>query len=244
MHKNNPISAFTLIELSIAIIIIGLIVGGVLGGQSLIESGKRQALVNQVNSFKTALKAFQLEYDALPGDMGDATSYWSGTANGNNDRRITGWNTEGVRAWQQLSLAEIIPGGYNGSDNGNFLEPGVNVPVASTGENHSYNLAYITSGSYGRIGHGLQLGSSRVSNGTDIVLRLPVLSSQDTYKLDKKIDDGLASQGHMFGVDGNPLGNTACTDAANSATSATYYISRDDPLSTSRGCRIIFWIDR
>lgn len=62
-------SAFTLIELAIIIVIIGLITAAVLGAQSLIESSKINAQVAQLEEFDKATNAFVLEYDALPGDI-------------------------------------------------------------------------------------------------------------------------------------------------------------------------------
>ena len=61
--------AFSLIELSIVLIIIGLLVAGVTGGKSLIESAKIRALYNEANSWKQAVSIFYVAKDRLPGDL-------------------------------------------------------------------------------------------------------------------------------------------------------------------------------
>ena len=60
---------FTLIELSIVIVIIGLIVAGVVGGQALVRQAKLKTIVSDYNSYEVALNTFRLEYNALPGDI-------------------------------------------------------------------------------------------------------------------------------------------------------------------------------
>lgn len=67
---------FTLVELSIVIIIIGLITGGVLGAQSLIKSAKISSTVKEIQQMGMAIKAFKLEYDELPGTLHNARDYW------------------------------------------------------------------------------------------------------------------------------------------------------------------------
>ncbi len=84
--KNNR--AFTLIELSIVLVIISLIVGGVIGGKSLIDSAKISKQITQFGELTTAINNFDLQYDALPGDFREANAYWSTTSSGNGDGNI------------------------------------------------------------------------------------------------------------------------------------------------------------
>lgn len=63
------ILAFSLIELSIVLIIIGLLVAGVTGGASLIESAKRRALINEINNYKQAFLSFYAKNGRYPGDL-------------------------------------------------------------------------------------------------------------------------------------------------------------------------------
>lgn len=62
-------SAFTLIELSIVLVIIGLIIGGILTGQDLINAATIRAQVSQISEFTTAVNTFKVKYNYLPGDM-------------------------------------------------------------------------------------------------------------------------------------------------------------------------------
>ncbi len=68
-NKNKENFGFSLIELSIVLIIIGLLVAGVTGGASLIESAKIRAVANEVLNYKQALNAFYAARGRLPGDL-------------------------------------------------------------------------------------------------------------------------------------------------------------------------------
>jgi len=164
-------SGFTLVELAIAMVIIGLITAGILGGQSLIESAKIGSVMSDIGKYRTSINAFKLEYDGLPGDITDATEYWgeipsmtaatcrtdagtgTQTCDGDgdkgfdyvfsgNDSRHEPW-----RAWQHLSNAEILPGNYTGISStdcslANFCtDPGVNAPESAI-DNASWHLFY------------------------------------------------------------------------------------------------------
>src|ERR1035441_8304528 len=62
-------SGFTLIEMAIVLVIIGLIVGGVLVGQDLIKAAEVRAQISQIEKYNTAVNTFRGKYDALPGDI-------------------------------------------------------------------------------------------------------------------------------------------------------------------------------
>lgn len=61
---------FTLVELSIVLVIIGLLVGGILVGQSLIDAAKLNSLVRQFQQYDAAANSFKSKYKFLPGDAG------------------------------------------------------------------------------------------------------------------------------------------------------------------------------
>jgi prepilin-type N-terminal cleavage/methylation domain-containing protein len=67
--QNNTKQGFTLIELSIVLVIIGLIVGGVLVGQDLIRAAGVRAQITQIEKYNQAVNTFRGKYDALPGDL-------------------------------------------------------------------------------------------------------------------------------------------------------------------------------
>jgi len=61
-------NGFTLVELSIVLVIIGLLIGGILVGQSLIDSAKLQSFVRQMQQYDAALLTFYTKYKSIPGD--------------------------------------------------------------------------------------------------------------------------------------------------------------------------------
>ncbi|NHZ39610.1 prepilin-type N-terminal cleavage/methylation domain-containing protein [Massilia aquatica] len=103
---------FTLVEIAIVLVIIGLLLGGVLKGQGLIDSAKVKNIIQQSNSLSAAVNAYQDKFRALPGDDVQATTHVAGaTANGNGDGQIT----EYLAAPQHLALSGFITGAYNGT---------------------------------------------------------------------------------------------------------------------------------
>ena len=109
---------FTLVEISIVIVLIGLILAGVTAGNSLVRSARIRAALQESDSYITAVQTFYLQYNALPGDMGNASSYWPTAANGNGDKLIGKElisEPESYAAFKQLALNGLIPGSYTGS---------------------------------------------------------------------------------------------------------------------------------
>ena len=84
--NHAPASGFTLVELSIVLVILGLLVGGVLTGQSLIHAAELRAVTTEHDKFVTAINTFRDKYMALPRRMSNAVRYWGamdgGTADG------------------------------------------------------------------------------------------------------------------------------------------------------------------
>jgi prepilin-type N-terminal cleavage/methylation domain-containing protein len=82
MTSSQKHAAFTLIEISIVLVIIGLIVGGVLVGRELIKAAEIRASISQIDKYNQATLAFQLKYNGLPGDLQNATSFGMTNAQG------------------------------------------------------------------------------------------------------------------------------------------------------------------
>src|ERR1019366_6843373 len=68
-------AGFTLIEMSIVLVIIGLIVGSVLVGRDLIRAAELRSVISEVEKYKTAVMTFKGKYDCLPGDCANATTF-------------------------------------------------------------------------------------------------------------------------------------------------------------------------
>ena len=98
---------FTLIEIAIVLIIIGLLIGGVLKGQSMIQNARVKRLVSDVDGLRAAALSYQDRFRMLPGDENDPNTPTGDTNNGDNNGRFnenTGW------VMQDLHLALILPG--------------------------------------------------------------------------------------------------------------------------------------
>src|SRR5882724_8938540 len=88
MNRNKN-QGFTLIEIAIVLVIIGLLLGGVLKGQELITSARVRNLISQQDGVKAAFFGFQDRFRALPGDYAQATVNIVGvTQNGNGNGQI------------------------------------------------------------------------------------------------------------------------------------------------------------
>ncbi len=140
-------SGFSLVELSIVLVILGLLTGGILAGQSLIRAAELRAVSAEYARYITAFQAFRDKYFQLPGDMTNATSFWGSAGGAGNDATCqaaahTGTltcngdgdgglfqNSNGVQeqyhAWQHLANAGLIEGSYTAA-NGQYI--GVTVP--------------------------------------------------------------------------------------------------------------------
>ena len=120
---------FTLVELSIVLVIIGLIVGGVLTGRDLIKAAEIRAQISQIEKYQTAVNTFKLKYGYLPGDIPDPTASAFGFAargtlpgEGNGDGIIGGYCCGGeagwvmfgepLMFWVDLSKAGLIEGSF------------------------------------------------------------------------------------------------------------------------------------
>jgi len=222
---------FTLIELSIVLIIISLIVGGIVGGKSLIRSAEINSIVSEANSFYAALNTFLDQYDALPGDMNNASQYWASATDGNGDGEIR--DNERFYSWQDLSLSEILQATFTG-DPGSPVkaEIGSNVP-ASDMDGGGYSLRYIFAATFGKTGNTIELGSwtsldAPITSGA-------LLAAKEAKLIDKKMDDGVADKGKVFGIDSD---NVAGCSAIYSAASGTYQLSNADIT-----CRMHFWLE-
>jgi prepilin-type N-terminal cleavage/methylation domain-containing protein len=119
MHKQN---GFTLIEIAIVLVIIGLLLGGILKGQELITSARVRNLISQQDGVKAAFFGFLDRYRAYPGDYGqtEARANIPGCAacsGGNNNGQIQsvaggGVIDEQIAVWEHLSRAGFINGNY------------------------------------------------------------------------------------------------------------------------------------
>ena len=116
----NKQAGFTLIELAIVLVIIGLLLGGVLRGQELINSAKVKNMARDFQNVQVYIYGYQDKFKALPGDDSAAANHLAGlgatVTNGNGNGVIAGnWDTatdtdDSCRLWQHVRLAGLAPG--------------------------------------------------------------------------------------------------------------------------------------
>lgn len=114
-HKQ---SGFTLLEVAIVMVVLGLLLGLTLKGQELINNSRVKSLADDFKSIQVALYGYQDRFRALPGDDRHASSHLpdAGTPvhNGNGDEIINGdWSSrsgETFNLWQHIRLAGFIQG--------------------------------------------------------------------------------------------------------------------------------------
>lgn len=108
---------FTLVELAIVLVIIGIILGAVLKGQELINNAKMKRLYNAQREIMAGVYTYYDRYGKYPGDDPTASTRW-GVTGGNGDGLINGFTincgpgvtTETCQAWLHMRLANILTG--------------------------------------------------------------------------------------------------------------------------------------
>ncbi len=250
--------AFSLVELSIVLVILGLLTGGILAGQSLIRASELRSVTSDFQRYTAATNTFRDKYFALPGDMNNATSFWGkdttstsacagasgsagtpGTCNGNGDGWIGTDHLENYRAWQQLAMAGLIEGTYvgfvNPVANATPPTPGVAVPKSKMG--NAYWVAAQLSQS---TAVNFELGYSDLSDvrynwltftGVNSVYWIGggILKPEEAWNIDTKMDDGIPGTGKVRSGHNSP----SCASTTVSTT-AVYALT-----NTSKSCGII-----
>ena len=109
---------FTLIEIAIVLVIIGLLLGGVLKGQELIQNARVRNIITQQDGIKAAFFGFQDRYRGIPGDYlpssANANIPGANPSCGGDGNSLIDTPTESICVWYQLSKAGFITGNYSG----------------------------------------------------------------------------------------------------------------------------------
>ena len=216
MNQVKTNKGFTLVELAIVMTIIGLLIGGILKGQELMNNARVTATIAQVRSYEAAMTTFQDTYQALPGDMPNAAARIAGARTGPTgttlgDSRIgsgapeahqSATTTEPTIFWQHMALTNLISGV---------------VPTSATvawGESHP--AARIGGGFHAKSSDGAAaspwIGTRPQGNvfvlqqtvNTDLgnTAGVQVLSPLRAAQIDRRMDDGQPSTGFVraYGV--------------------------------------------
>jgi len=136
---------FTLIELSIVLVIVGLIAGGVLVGRDLIKSAEIRAQVSQIEQYNTAVRTFQLKYGGFPGDLSaDKVSAFGFTVVPTRNGTMGEGNGDGlITPYGYTSLVAYTAACCNSGETAWFWEDlSINSGMISGNFNYASNVAY------------------------------------------------------------------------------------------------------
>jgi prepilin-type N-terminal cleavage/methylation domain-containing protein len=131
-------AGFTLVEIAIVLVIIGLLLGGILKGQEMITQAKIKNVVNDFNGITAAVNSYQDRYRSLPGDDLNASTRWAGAFSGNGDGQIGATTdtynaaaalpavgtSETLKFWWHLRLAGFVGGTTAATSISSVQQPG------------------------------------------------------------------------------------------------------------------------
>lgn len=248
--------AFSLVELSIVLVILGLLTGGILAGQSLIRAAELRSVSADLQRHQAAFMTFRDKYFALPGDMPNATRFWGAahatpatcrttssttatTCDGDGNGIIYSMDggttlSEYFHAWKHLANAGLIEGTYTGVTGAGSTfdcEPGTNCPRGKL-SNSAYSMGYV-----GVVGSGDTTffegtyGNLFWAGGNTIGdASGTIFRPEEMWNIDVKLDDGKPAYGKLRSVESF----TGCNTTTVAAT-AEYTLT-----STTQACAIMY----
>ena len=187
MPTQSSKAGFSLVELSIVLVILGLLTGGVLTGQSLIRAAEIRSVSTQLEGVQTASFTFRDKYFAMPGDLVNPQNFWAGAA------AAAATHGSGIieaaersDALQQLAFAGLIEGNYLNTEPATFVigQQAMRAKVTPAG------IAFGT-GTTARPTW-LQYGAVLANDLDGQVLR-----PEEAWNVDTKMDDGIPDSGFI-----------------------------------------------
>lgn len=239
--------AFTLIEISIVLVIVGLLAGVILLSAEMIRAAEIRAEINRLTSYRVALRSFELKYEGLPGDfdlpgvIADVPDAHLGNGNGYLENLALG--VEWITAWEHLSKAGLISGYFDGQ----FVidgprgqcKPDRSCPTTAFNRTTVYMLANVDF-------NGALYGSPYSTdpeaiavitwNGYDTTSETGYLRVAETFALDSKLDDGQPDTGLVLTINSSRAAD-GCVDGTPVVTDGTV---RYRVESTAEECQLIY----
>lgn len=214
----RALSGFTLLEISVVLIIIALIAGGVLMGRDMVASATIRAQISQMEKFQLATSQFHKKYGFLPGDIPDpqATSFGfiprGGAQAGDGNGLLEGRGAnpgyvlspgENAVFWVDLSAAGLLDKKFNtarqilqGDDELPHLKRNLYFPKAKISPD-SYVFTWSDMGkNFFNIGKlfALSEGLGKLGSGAES------MTSAQAHAIDKKMDDGIPTMGKVLAI--------------------------------------------
>jgi Tfp pilus assembly major pilin PilA len=265
--NSNAFSAFTLVELAIVIVIIGLLVGGVLAGQELIKQAKWRSAMKEIEGYKGAMATFFGKYDCLPGDCAQGFRFFGASCgtdviiasspasarngcNGNGDKVIT--TAEGQLSWKHLSFGKMIKGSFTSPYVG-LVATNVNIPSSAIADNVGTSIFFSQGNPSTTTACGFQYCAGEMNvrggmlgknvfnmgntNQSSEFSRGAFMTPIDMFEFDVKFDDGLYYSGAISGFNG---GLSATEWGTCVDHNNRVYANNNVTHQNKPGCRIVF----
>lgn len=219
MIERQKAAGFTLVELAIVMVIIGLLIGGILKGGELIQSAKINSTIKEVQSIQSAMNTFRDKYNAMADDMRTATisipacSADNFCMNGDGDGRVglaaypqlsfvVSDQPEPTQFWKHLALADLITG-IDTSANWTQPEGGRTHPKSAMGGAYEF---FYTPNLYGRWPtHVLRMNRMVITSSTGTT-NIGVVSPHEAAQFERKMDDGNSRTGDLIVWEHGDLG--------------------------------------
>jgi prepilin-type N-terminal cleavage/methylation domain-containing protein len=204
-------NGFTLVEIAIVMIIVGLLIGGTFGGMKLIENMQVNKTVQDLKAIESAALTFKDTYGRLPGDivnpaarLPNCTAAPCSTAgNGNRRYDFTTWSEaltatmEKYTFWSHLQAADLLSMGTKNTTTMDFGEGQPDGPLSGYRLVSNGNSAIFVAGEKNNEGAAIFISSTpsvAITGSPEFTV-----SCQQLGSVDRKIDDGITYNGNMKG---------------------------------------------
>lgn len=256
MHCFSRRQAFTLVELAIVLVVLGIVVGGVLTAQTLIQQSAIRSTIKQLDYFNNGAATFKVKYRGLPGDLHNlrARDYGFTTRSGAPGRgdgsgsiqngvvlgEVQGLGYETGLFWRDLSRDRLLPMQFDTATDVQAVSISRTdlplwVPVSRMSDNVFWHVYSFQSRNFFYLG-----GFAPAPTDANGVLSLAnAVKTEDASSIDEKIDDSYGDRGNIISV------NALATNAVLSGTgllgeclnaNGTYNVIGDN--ATGGNCRL------
>jgi prepilin-type N-terminal cleavage/methylation domain-containing protein len=214
---------FTILEISVVLMVIALLTTGVMVGQHMMRAAELRKVIADFDRISRGIEQFKEKFYAMPGDMTDAQTFWgtdpggcppaanivikTATCNGNNDGRINLLSDasqayEQFRAWQHLANAGMLDGTYSGvlaPASEGLMVPDINCPMGIRAA--CYGIGSVPAAA--DVLFPAEFFQTQPSHflelgygrGNAATIHKLLMSPEEALSLDNKMDDGYPGQG-------------------------------------------------